>query len=138
MYSPNGCTSIIANDLEAANDDAIGGTSVAPNFTICGLTPGQTYYLMHDGFSATGVYAIAISEITLNAGSSTGIVNVCYGDTAALFSGLTNYSSNGVWTQQIPTLGLQDSLFNTIGLASAIYPFTYTLTDGCAIATSSC
>jgi hypothetical protein len=132
VYSPNSCTSIIANDLDAANDDAIGGTSVAPNFTICNLMPGQMYYLMHDGFSAPGVYSIAISEIILNAGVANGIVNVCYGDTAALFSGLSNYSNGGVWTQQIPTLGLQDSLFNTIGLASSIYPFTYTLTDGCA------
>ncbi len=132
VYSPTNCTSIIANDLEGANDDAIGGTSVAPNFTICNLIPGQMYYLMHDGFSAPGIYSIAISEITLNAGVSTGILNVCYGDTALLFSGLTNYSNGGIWTQQIPTLGLQDSLFNTIGLASSIYPFTYTLTDGCA------
>jgi len=132
VYSPTNCTSIIANDLEGANDDAIGGTSVAPNFTICNLIPGQMYYLMHDGFGAPGIYSIAISEITLNAGASAGILNVCYGDTALLFSGLTNYSNGGVWTQQIPTLGLQDSLFNTIGLASSIYPFTYTLTDGCA------
>ena len=132
VYSPNSCTSIIANDLEGANDDAIGGPSLAPNFTICNLIPGQMYYLLHDGFSSSGIYSIAISEITLNAGSSNNILNVCYGDTALLFSGLSNYTNGGVWTQQIPTLGLQDSLFNTIGLASAVYPFTYTLTDGCA------
>jgi hypothetical protein len=132
VYSPNSCSSIIVNDLEGANDDAIGGTSVAPNFTLCNLIPGQEYYLLHDGFAAPGNYSISISEINLNAGSIQGIVNVCYGDTANLFDGLTQYQQGGVWTQQIPTLGLQDSLFNTIGLASSIYPFTYTLTDGCA------
>lgn len=132
VYSPNSCTSIIANDLEGANDDAIGGTSVAPNFTICNLIPGQEYYLLHDGFAAPGIYSISISEIILNAGTTNGIVNVCYGDTANLFDGLSNYQPGGTWTQQIPTLGLQDSLFATLGLASSIYPFTYTLTNGCA------
>ncbi|MBM3431318.1 MAG: T9SS type A sorting domain-containing protein, partial [Bacteroidetes bacterium] len=107
-------------------------TSVAPNFTICNLVPGQEYYLLHDGFAAPGIYSIALSEINLNAGVTNGIINVCYGDTANLFDGISNYQTGGTWTQQIPTLGLQDSFFNTIGLASSIYPFTYTLTDGCA------
>jgi hypothetical protein len=132
VYSPNSCSSIIANDLEGANDDAIGSTSVAPNFTICNLVPGQEYYLLHDGFAAPGIYSISLSEIILNAGTTSGIVNVCYGDTANLFDGISNYQTGGTWTQQIPTLGLQDSLFATLGLASSIYPFTYTLTDGCA------
>jgi hypothetical protein len=132
VYDPNSCNGIIANDLVAANDDEIGGTSLAPNFTICNLVPGQVYYLMHDGFAAPGVHAISISEIILNAGSNSSILNVCYGDTALLFNGLTGYQTGGTWTQQIPTLGLQDSLFVTIGLASSIYPFTYTINDGCA------
>lgn len=132
VYYPNSCSSIIANDLEGANDDAIGGTSVAPNFTICNLIPGEEYYLLHDGFAAPGIYSISLSEIILSAGTANGIINVCYGDTANLFDGLSQYQQGGIWTQQIPTLGLQDSLFNTIGLASSIYPFTYTLTDGCA------
>ena len=132
VYSPNSCSSIIANDLEGANDDAIGSTSVAPNFTICNLVPGQEYYLLHDGFAAPGIYSISLTEIILNAGTASGIVNVCYGDTANLFDGISNFQTGGTWTQQIPTLGLQDSLFSSLGLASSIYPFTYTLTDGCA------
>lgn len=132
VYSPNTCSSLIANDLEAANDDALDSTSVAPNFTICNLIPGQEYYLLHDGFAAPGTYSIAISEIVLNAGINNGILNVCYGDTANLFDGISNNQLGGTWTQQIPTLGLQDSLFVTLGLASSIYPFTYTVSDGCA------
>jgi hypothetical protein len=132
VYSPNSCSSIIGNDLEAANDDDLDSTSVAPNFTICNLIPGQEYYLLHDGFAAPGNYSIAISELVLNAGINNGILNVCYGDTANLFNGISNYQEGGTWTQQIPTLGLQDSLFNTLGLASSIYPFNYTVSDGCA------
>jgi len=132
VYDPNSCNGIIANDLIAANDDAIGGTSLAPNFTICNLVPNQVYYLMHDGFAAPGVHSIAISEISLNAGTNAGILNTCYGDTAVLFEALSGYQTGGTWTQQIPTLGLQDSLFVTLGLASSVYPFSYTITDGCA------
>jgi len=132
VYDPNSCNGIIANDLVAANDDEIGGTSLAPNFTICNLVPNQVYYLMHDGFAAPGVHTIAISELVLNAGINNGILNVCYGDTANLFNGISNYQQGGTWTQQIPTLGLQDSLFNTLGLASSVYPFNYTVSDGCA------
>ena len=132
VYSPNSCSSIIANDLKAANDDALDSTSVAPNFTICNLVPGQEYYLLYDGFAAPGIYSIAITELVLNAGINNGILNVCYGDTANLFNGISNYQQGGTWTQQIPTLGLQDNLFNTLGLASSIYPFNYTVSDGCA------
>ena len=132
VYDPNSCNGIIANDLVAANDDEIGGTSLAPNFTICNLVPNQVYYLMHDGYAAPGVHTIAISELVLNAGINNGILNVCYGDTANLFNGISNYQQGGTWTQQIPTLGLQDSLFNTLGLASSVYPFNYTVSDGCA------
>jgi hypothetical protein len=107
VYDPNSCNGIIANDLVAANDDEIGGTSLAPNFTICNLVPNQVYYLMHDGFAAPGVHTIAISELVLNAGINNGILNVCYGDTANLFNGISNYQQGGTWTQQIPTLGLQ-------------------------------
>jgi hypothetical protein len=119
--------------LAAANDDAIGGTSVAPNFTVCGLTPGNTYYMMHDGFDFTaGNYSISIYEIVLNAGVEGEVLDLCYGDTANLFLGIANYQLGGTWTQTTPTLGLNNNLFNTLGLAAALYQFTYTVQDGCA------
>ena len=133
VYDPASCLSIVPTDLVGANDNTIQGTSVAPNFTVCGLTPGLEYYLMHDGFiSVAGNYSIAISEIILNAGTTTSLLNVCYGDTVNLFTGITGQDAGGVWTQEIPTLGLQDSLFVTNGLASVIFNFTYTVSDGCA------
>jgi hypothetical protein len=120
--------------LVGANDNEIGGTSVAPNFTLCGLIPSQTYYLLHDALSFTGGnYSIAISEIDLQAGTTSSQQNICVGDTANLFNGISNYDQGGIWTQEIPTLGLQDSLFITTGLASIVFNFTYTLVDGCAI-----
>jgi hypothetical protein len=133
VYSATSCSTIQISDLIGANDNEIGGTSVAPNFTICGLIPNQTYYLLHDGLSFTGGnYAISISEIDLQAGNTGNQLNVCVGETANLFNGITNYDQGGVWMQSIPTLGLQDSLFITTGLASIVFDFTYTLVDGCA------
>lgn len=133
VYNSTSCSTIQIADLIGANDNEIGGTSVAPNFTMCGLVPNQTYYLLHDGLSFTGGnYAISISEIDLQAGNSGNQLNVCFGDTVNLFDGISNYDQGGVWTQSIPTLGLQDSLFVTTGLASIVFDFTYTLVDGCA------
>jgi hypothetical protein len=133
VYSGINCTGIANFNLIAANDDEINGNSLAPNFTICDLTPGQTYYLLHDAFTSTaGNYAISINEIVLNAGAQGPILSACSGDTINLFNGITGYDNGGVWTQQIPTLGLQDSLFITGGLAPILFSFTYTVSDGCA------
>lgn len=138
VYNATSCSSVLLSGLMGANDNEIGGSSVAPNFTLCGLIPNQTYYLLHDAFSFTGGnYSLSISEINLNAGNTSNQLNVCFGDTANLFDGISNYNSGGVWTQQIPTLGLQDSLFITTGLASIVFNFTYTLSEGCALDNST-
>jgi hypothetical protein len=134
VYNAQTCSAISLSNLVGANDNAIGGTSNAPNFTLCGLTPNQSYYLLHDAFAfAGGNYTISISEIDLQAGTTAGQLNKCFGDTANLFDGINNYDQGGTWTQEIPSLGLQDSLFITSGLASIVFNFTYTLVDGCAI-----
>jgi hypothetical protein len=133
VYNNSNCQTLNLNQLVGANDNEINGTSVAPNFTLCNLIPGNTYLMLFDAFISTpGNYSISISEIILNAGTQGAQLDVCYGDTVNLFDGITDNDAEGVWTQQIPTLGLQDSLFVTTGLASVVFNFTYTLTDGCA------
>lgn len=133
VYSSSACDNIASFQMISANDNDMMGTSVAPNFTACGLTPGNTYYIMHDAFDGTsGNYGISLKEIVLNAGVQGEVLQACYGDTVNLFNGIANYQPGGVWTQTIPTLGLQGNLFITNGLASIPFTFTYTLTDGCA------
>ena len=133
VYSASTCNNIASFQMVSANDNDMMGTSVAPNFTACGLTPGSTYYILHDAFdNASGNYGIALHEIILNAGVQGEVLQACYGDTVNLFNGIANYQTGGVWTQTIPTLGLQGNLFITNGLASIPFTFTYTLTDGCA------
>jgi hypothetical protein len=133
VYSATSCNNIPSFQLMAANDDDLGNVNQAPNFTVCGLTPGVEYYMMHDAFNFTaGNYAIQIDEIVLDAGVEGELLEVCYGDTVNLFLGIANYQLEGTWSETTPTLGLNDNLFNTNGLASTMYEFTYTVQDGCA------
>jgi hypothetical protein len=133
VYSATDCSILASIMMEAANDDDLDGVNAAPNFTICGLNPGNTYYILNDAFNNTaGNYAIAISEIDLNAGVEGEVIEACYGDTINLFNGIANYQTGGAWTQTIPTLGLQGSNFVTTGLATVFFEFTYALVDGCA------
>ncbi len=133
VYGSPNCSNIAGFQMMAANDDDLGGVNQAPNFTVCGMTPGTEYYMMHDAFNFTpGNYAISIYEIVLDAGVEGELLEVCYGDTANLFLGIANYQLEGTWSETTPTLGLNDNLFNTNGLASTMYEFTYTVQDGCA------
>ncbi|MEY4791263.1 MAG: hypothetical protein RIT34_70 [Bacteroidota bacterium] len=133
VYAATDCAITGSFTLQGANDDDLDGANQAPNFTICGLTPGDTYYILHDAFNNTaGNYAIAISAIDLNAGVEGEVLEICYGDTVSLFNGIANYQIGGTWSQTIPTLGLQGSDFVSTGLATVMFEFTYTMQDGCA------
>ena len=133
VYAATDCAITGSFTLQAANDDDLDGANQAPNFTICGLTPGDTYYLLHDAFNNTaGNYAISITPISLNAGVEGEVLEICYGDTVSLFNGIANYQTGGTWSQTIPTLGLQGSDFVSTGLATVMFEFTYTMQDGCA------
>jgi hypothetical protein len=135
VYDASSCSDFATFSLVAANDNAIGGTSVAPNYTVCGLTPGAEYYLMHDGSTATvGNYSISITPIVLNAGSFANILDVCAGDTVNLFDGITGQDAGGLWTAELASAGtgVTDSLFASAGLAFQVFNFEYRLTDGCA------
>ena len=133
VYDMSACDVVSSFQMLAANDDDLDGMNQAPNFTVCGMTPGVEYYMMHDAFDFTaGNYAISIYEIVLDAGVEGEALEVCYGDTVNLFLGIANYQLDGTWSETTPTLGLNDNLFNTNGLASTNYEFTYTMQDGCA------
>lgn len=132
VYNMSACDAV-SFQMMAANDDDLDGMNQAPNFTVCGMTPGTQYYMMHDAFNFTaGNYAISIYEIVLDAGVEGEQLDICYGDTVNLFLGIANYQLEGTWSETTPTLGLNNNLFNSNGLASTLYGFTYTVQDGCA------
>jgi hypothetical protein len=135
VYSAINCADFNTFTLIAANDDAIGGTSLAPNFTVCDLTPGVTYYLMVDKFTATnGNFAVRISDILLNAGSANPLTNVCTGDVVNLFNTISGYDAGGVWSSPIPAvnISINDSLLLSDAISFNTYNLQYRVTDGCA------
>lgn len=135
VYEVVTCSDFTSFSLVAANDDAIEGGSLAPNFTICGLTPGAEYYLLFDSYSTTqtGQYALRMSEINLIAGSAGTTQLICVGDTISLFDGINGHQPGGTWIDLDGTFKIvDDTLFNTKGLADGTYQFQYELTDGCA------
>jgi hypothetical protein len=136
VYTSAGCYDYGLFSLNSANDNAIGGTSVAPNWTVCGLTPGDTVYLMIDGSTATtGNFSVSISAINLNAGGSNTPIELCSGDSVNLFTTINGFDYGGVWTATIPAAGTgiyNDSMFTSAGLAYQTFNFEYRITDGCA------
>jgi hypothetical protein len=133
VYDVGSCGNFGSYTLMGANDNAIGGGSNAPNFTVCGLTPGNTYYMIHDGTSgASGVYTITMNEISANAGSTSGILDLCVGESVDLYSGITGYTAGGTWSEEIPTLLFSDPVFNSSGLGPQIFNFVYEVFNGCA------
>ncbi len=138
VYDVTDCGDFTTYTLLAANDDAIDFSSAAPDFSVCGLTAGNTYYLMHDSWSSftTGQYSISLREIVVEAGATTGLIDVCSGDTVNLFNGMAGQDAGGVWSEMVPTAGFTDSIFPSAGLAYQVFDFEYVVTDGCAADTS--
>ena len=135
VYAVTNCANFGTFTLKAANDDAIGGGSVAPNFTACGLTPGTTYYIMYDKFNTTtGNFSLKISPIVLEAGTTNAVTNVCTGDTVNLFNTIAGYNVGGTWSSPIPAVNvsINDSLFVSSGLAFQTFNLQYRVTEGCA------
>lgn len=137
VYEVGNCQVFSSYFLLGANDDEINGTSLAPNFTLCGLDPGSEYFLMFDSYEVDepGIYNMRLTEVFLDAGSpiSADTFNLCTRDTFNLFNGLSNYQAGGVWLDTDNSNRIiQDSLFNTNGLPYEAYTFEYRIEEGCA------
>jgi len=132
VYEVADCNDFATYTLLGANDD--GGTGLSPMVNLCGLTPGNTYYLMHDSYStgSGGTYSLKLDEIAVEAGTDNGLVDICLGDTADLFNNITGYDMGGTWNELIPTANFNDPYFVSAGLASQVFDFEYVVIDGCA------
>jgi len=133
VYFGADCSILPSFTLEGANDNEIDGTSLAPNFTVCGLTPGAEYYIMHDGSGTVGNYTIEISEVSVYAGVEGEVLEICYGESVNLFFGITNYTLGGEWLATSPAVVLQGNTFNSQDYASQTYTFNYQVSNGCAV-----
>jgi hypothetical protein len=147
IYETTDCGTFSEFELIAASDQVNADVTakLAPNFTICGLTPGATYYIMHDAWSngfgglpIYGQYSIKMTPIVLNAGALVDVMDVCTGGSVDLFDGISGYDNGGVWSAQLPSAGTQltGSTWNSAGFAYQIFNFEYRMTDGCAFDTT--
>lgn len=138
VYEVGNCSDFSTFNFIGANDNDVNFMSDAPKFSLCGLTPGQTYYLLYDSGNgyASGPFSISISELTLTAGNSTGVVDVCNGATVDLYDGISDYDAGGTWEETIPTFGLSGSEWNTEGVAFQVFDFLYIVQNGCLIDTA--
>jgi hypothetical protein len=85
---------------------------------------------------ASGPFSISISEFSVSAGNSTGVLDVCNGETIDLFDGISGYDAGGTWEETTPTFGLLGSVWNTTGVAYQVFDFLYIVQDGCAVDTA--
>jgi hypothetical protein len=134
VYEVTQCDSFPTYTLLGANDDDPNTGAGFPFLNLCGLTPGNTYYMVHDPFSTTttGIYSLSITEVVVEAGTDNGILNVCLGDTVDLNTQLTGADAGGTWSEDIPTAGFNDPIWSSAGLASQVFTFQYMVVDGCA------
>jgi len=146
IYAAFDCANYNVFQLAAAADqlDPMTHEKIAPDFTVCGLVPGQLYYIMHDAWidtllgAVTGKHSIRLSEIILQAGNYDGLLKVCTGDTVNLFDGIANNPSGGTWRAHLPVVqtGVQDSLLISGGLGYGVnYLLEYRIDFGCAFDT---
>ncbi len=143
IYEATDCGDFTTFELVAASDQVNEDISskIAPHFTVCGLTPGQTYYIMHEAWSngfggapIFGQYSIKMTPIVLEAGSVVDVLDVCSGSAVDLFDGITGNDAGGIWTAEIPAAGtgINGSDFSSAGLAYQVFNFEYRVTEGCA------
>lgn len=138
VYEVGTCSDFSTFNLIAANDNAMDFSSSAPEFTVCGLTPGATYYLLFDSGStfSSGGFSLMINSLSISAGTSSNVVDVCSGDVVDLYDGITGYDAGGTWYETIPTFGLSGSTFNTAGVGFITFDFEYVVQNGCLADTS--
>jgi len=135
VYKVGSCAVWSSFNLKAANDNDVDGPSLAPQFTVCNLVPGDMYYLMHDSRSltGTGLYSIKLMEISTEAGTPTGSINLCSGDSVNLYTLLGGYDTGGTWHDISNSNRLyRDSMFVAQGIVPTTYNFEYVVMDGCA------
>ncbi|MDB4075973.1 hypothetical protein N9529_06390, partial [Crocinitomicaceae bacterium] len=105
-YEATDCNDFATYTLVGANDDS--GNLFAQNpplLNLCGLTPGNNYFLMYDSWSttATGTYNMTLTDVDITAGTDNGLTDICLGDTVDMFNSISGFDAGGIWYELIPT-----------------------------------
>lgn len=137
VYEMLNCDDTSTYTLLGANDNDVlsEGAGSATNWVMCGLTPGNTYYLGHfaqASYTAGGLYSIRLTEVDYSAGSLNGAVEICKGDTLDLYTTLASYDDvNSTWQDLINTNQLYTNEFASTLLSGGVYPFVHHIEYGC-------
>ena len=155
IYSANDCANFGTYALLGANGDLVGGNA-GSEISACGLTVGNTYYVMVESFSQAtpswnqilafeGTFGISIEAVTAVEAGTAVSGNICTNDDAQLFDVITGFShDNGTW--YIPSATDPDAQSFTSNNGSLVlsgldantaYPFDYVVNIGCASDTVS-
>jgi hypothetical protein len=136
VYRSTTCNNLSSLVLIGANDNDLLSTKKAPNFTLCGLIPGENYYLLHDSYTAgtSGIYSIRMYEISFEAGQSGPPVNLCTGEIYNLYSSISGQTPGGTWIDLYGSGQLKtDSIFHTKKVGFQEFFFEHRFEDGCAV-----
>jgi hypothetical protein len=138
VYETTDCSDFSTFTLLGANDDGYTAFFGGAELTLCGLTAGNTYYIMHDNndFTGEGNYSISITEIAQpEAGNGMDTV-ICAGADVDLNSLISGFNAEGVWNDLVYGTALiqDDTLFTQTGLlAYQDFDFEYRITQRCAM-----
>jgi hypothetical protein len=130
------CTDFSTFGLIAANDDNPGG-GFYPELTLCGLTPGGVYYLMHDPYGTDGTYSLKLEAIILDAGIN-GVVTACESQNAVdLSTVITPATLGGTWDYVNNPAAVDDTgVFNASLVVPGTHLVTYVVSQACAADTA--
>ncbi len=133
VYSTGDCNIFDNYVLEAANTQAPGDGGFGSEVTACGLTPGQTYYVLVNPISAIqadvhfGIQLNSVEEVTAGLGLNP---TVCEGSTVDLFDAIAGFSgTEGQWFN--PVVGPGNELPNLITIPGGSFSFFYVIDNGC-------
>jgi len=154
IYSANDCGNFGTYALLGANGDGP-APGVGSIVSACGLTAGDTYYVMVDGYSSVGTFSsvaafqgafgISVEAVDLVEAGNAVAGNICTNDATDIFDAIEGYSNgNGTWYYPNATAaGAQAFASNGGSLvlsgldAGVAYTFDYVVSIGCASDTVS-
>jgi hypothetical protein len=138
LFSTTDCSDYNTFEMIVANDDAPSG-GVAPEISVCGLTPGETYYFVYDpwsNFETHDNFAIRVQEVSVFAGND-GSITVCTSnDEVDLTTVISDQDGEGMWIFNLNPFAIEDGVFNATLMAVNTYTMEYIVEIGCAKDTS--
>tara|TARA_R110002072_G_scaffold266303_1_gene425197 strand:- start:46704 stop:50543 length:3840 start_codon:yes stop_codon:yes gene_type:complete len=131
VYEVGDCNDFNTFTLIAANDDATDGSSFSPEFIVCGLKTGSTYYIMHDASSTFSSGTFSLKLDSLSGQSYAGVdssLSACKNEPIDLNDGLTTgANTGGNWYDQFD-VSVGGSFITTSNL-SGFYNYMYIATS---------